>query len=57
MCKAAAITAEAHAAAMQLARPNRYEYEVEAEILRVFRKRGAERPAYGSIAVGVRAAR
>jgi Xaa-Pro aminopeptidase len=49
MAKAAAITAEAHAAAMQLARPNRYEYEVEAEILRVFRKRGAERPAYGSI--------
>jgi Xaa-Pro aminopeptidase len=49
MLKAAAITAEAHAAAMQLARPNRYEYEVEAEILRVFRKRGAERPAYGSI--------
>jgi Xaa-Pro aminopeptidase len=49
MLKAAAITAEAHAAAMQLARPNRYEYEVEAEILRVFRRRGAERPAYGSI--------
>lgn len=49
MCEAAAITAEAHAAAMQLARPGRYEYEVEAEILRVFRARGAERPAYGSI--------
>ncbi|HET6332329.1 MAG TPA: aminopeptidase P N-terminal domain-containing protein [Polyangiales bacterium] len=49
MCKAAAITAEAHAAAMQLARPGRYEYEVEAEIMRVFRARGAERPAYGSI--------
>jgi Xaa-Pro aminopeptidase len=49
MAKAAAITAEAHAAAMQLARPGRYEYEVEAEILRVFRKRGSERAAYGSI--------
>ncbi len=49
MAKAAAITAEAHAAAMQLARPGRHEYEVEAEILRVFRKRGAARPAYGSI--------
>jgi Xaa-Pro aminopeptidase len=49
MCKAAAITAEAHAAAMQLARPGRYEYEVEAEIMRVFRRRGAERAAYGSI--------
>lgn len=49
MCKAAAITAEAHAAAMQIARPGRYEYEVEAELMRVFRARGAERPAYGSI--------
>jgi Xaa-Pro aminopeptidase len=49
MCKGAAITAEAHAAAVRLARPGRYEYEVEAEILRVFRARGAERPAYGSI--------
>jgi Xaa-Pro aminopeptidase len=49
MLKAAEITAEAHAAAMQLARPGRFEYEVEAEMLRVFRARGAERPAYGSI--------
>jgi len=49
MRRAAAITAEAHAAAMRLARPGRYEYEVEAEILRVFRARGSERPAYGSI--------
>jgi Xaa-Pro aminopeptidase len=49
MRKAASITAEAHAAAMQLARPGRYEYEVEAELLRVFRARGAERAAYGSI--------
>jgi Xaa-Pro aminopeptidase len=49
MRKAASITAEAHAAAMQLARPGCYEYEVEAEILRVFRARGAERAAYGCI--------
>jgi Xaa-Pro aminopeptidase len=49
MLKAAAITAEAHAAAMRCARPGRHEYEVEAEILRVFRARGSERPAYGSI--------
>jgi Xaa-Pro aminopeptidase len=49
MRSAAGITAEAHAAAMQLARPGCYEYEVEAEILRVFRARGAERAAYGSI--------
>lgn len=49
MLRAAAITREAHARAMQFARPGRYEYEVEAELLRVFRARGAERPAYGSI--------
>ncbi|HEX2678359.1 MAG TPA: aminopeptidase P N-terminal domain-containing protein [Polyangiales bacterium] len=49
MLKAAAITREAHARAMVVARPGRYEYEVEAEIMRVFRMHGAERPAYGSI--------
>jgi Xaa-Pro aminopeptidase len=49
MLRAAAITAEAHARAMQVAQPGRFEYEVEAELLRVFRARGAERPAYGSI--------
>jgi Xaa-Pro aminopeptidase len=49
MAEAAAISREAHARAMQVAQPGRYEYEVEAEILRVFRARGAERPAYGSI--------
>ena len=49
MAQAAAISRQAHARAMQVARPGRYEYEVEAEILRVFRAAGAERPAYGSI--------
>jgi Xaa-Pro aminopeptidase len=49
MQRAAGISREAHACAMQVARPGRYEYEVEAEILRVFRALGAERPAYGSI--------
>jgi len=49
MSAAAAITAEAHARAMQIARPGAFEYEVEAELLRVYRARGAERPAYGSI--------
>jgi len=49
MLRAAEITAQAHARAMQVARPGRYEYEVEAELLRVFRAQGAERPAYGSI--------
>ncbi|MFM2418274.1 MAG: hypothetical protein RL385_2997, partial [Pseudomonadota bacterium] len=49
MRRAAEITRDAHIAAMQVARPGRFEYEVEAEILRVFRAGGAERPAYGSI--------
>jgi Xaa-Pro aminopeptidase len=49
MLRAAAITAEAHARAMHIALPGRYEYEVEAELLRVFRAHGSERPAYGSI--------
>ncbi|MDH5491303.1 MAG: aminopeptidase P N-terminal domain-containing protein, partial [Myxococcales bacterium] len=46
---AAKITAEAHRRAFEIARPGMIEYEVEAEILRVFRARGAERPAYESI--------
>jgi Xaa-Pro aminopeptidase len=49
MLRACAITREAHLRAMQVARPGRYEYEVEAELLRVFRAHGCERPAYGSI--------
>ncbi|HEX6240455.1 MAG TPA: aminopeptidase P N-terminal domain-containing protein [Polyangiales bacterium] len=49
MRRAAAITREAHLAAMHAALPGRHEYEVEAELLRVFRKHGSERPAYGSI--------
>lgn len=49
MRRAAEITRDAHLAAMRVARPGAYEYEVEAEILRVFRARGSERPAYGCI--------
>jgi Xaa-Pro aminopeptidase len=49
MRRAAAITREAHLAAMRAAKPGRYEYEVEAELLRTFRAHGSERPAYGSI--------
>jgi Xaa-Pro aminopeptidase len=49
MRRAAAITREAHLAAMRAARPGRFEYEVEAELLRTFRAHGSERPAYGSI--------
>jgi Xaa-Pro aminopeptidase len=49
MKRAAAITRDAHLAAMRIARPGRYEYEVEAELLRSFRAQGSERQAYGSI--------
>ncbi len=49
MRAAADVTRDAHLAAMQVALPGRHEYEVEAEILRVFRAGGSERPAYGPI--------
>jgi Xaa-Pro aminopeptidase len=49
MLRAAEITAKAHLRAMHAARPGRYEYEIEAELLRAFRVNGAERAAYGSI--------
>jgi Xaa-Pro aminopeptidase len=49
MRAAGRITREAHEAAMALARPGMREYEVEAVLLDTFRKRGSERPAYGSI--------
>lgn len=49
MREAAAITREAHVRAMQIARPGMHEYEIDAELLHVFRKHGCERPAYESI--------
>jgi len=49
MREAAAITKEAHLRAMQLTRPGMHEYEIDAELLHVFRKHGSERPAYESI--------
>jgi Xaa-Pro aminopeptidase len=49
MRRAAAITREAHLLAMGSAKPGMYEYEVEAIFLETFRRRGSERPAYGSI--------
>ena len=49
MRKACAITDEAHRRAMALAKPGRYEFELEAVLLETFRKHGSERPAYGSI--------
>ena len=47
--RAAAITSEAHVAAMQSARPGVFEHQLEAEIEYVFRRRGAFGPGYGTI--------
>ncbi len=49
MARAIDITAEAHVAAMAVARPGMYEYEIEALLRNVFRKHGSERPAYAPI--------
>ena len=49
MRRAAEITGEAHVAAMRLAKPGVHEYEVEAELLRVFRAHGSDRIAYECI--------
>ncbi|MFP5373509.1 MAG: aminopeptidase P N-terminal domain-containing protein [Gammaproteobacteria bacterium] len=48
MRRAAAITVQAHQAAMRAVRPGMREYQLQAEIERVFRAAGAQ-PAYGSI--------
>ena len=49
MERAVAATHDAHVAAMKAARPGAYEFEVEAEIVRAFRRHGCERPAYEPI--------
>ncbi|MCS6798852.1 MAG: aminopeptidase P N-terminal domain-containing protein, partial [Myxococcota bacterium] len=49
MRRAVAVSIDAHLSAMAVAAPGRYEYELEAEILRTFRAAGAERPAYPPI--------
>ena len=49
MRRAARISAAAHRRAMQRARPGRYEYEIEAELLHEFRRNGAQFPAYSPI--------
>ncbi|MGA7121148.1 MAG: aminopeptidase P N-terminal domain-containing protein [Polyangiaceae bacterium] len=49
MRAATRITREAHELAMGQTRPGMYEYEIEGQILDTFRRRGSERPAYGSI--------
>ncbi len=49
MRRAAAITREAHLRAMKITRPGIHEYEIDAELIHIFRKHGSERPAYESI--------
>jgi Xaa-Pro aminopeptidase len=52
MRRAAAISAVAHQRAIRAARPGRFEYELEAELLYEFRRGGAEFPAYWPIVAG-----
>ena len=52
MQRAAAISAEAHIRAMRATRPGSMEYEIEAELLYEFRRRGAQYPAYWPIVAG-----
>jgi Xaa-Pro aminopeptidase len=49
MLRAATISGQAHARAMQAARPGMFEYEIEAELLYAFRRNGAQFPAYTPI--------
>ncbi|MGB7542342.1 MAG: aminopeptidase P N-terminal domain-containing protein, partial [Burkholderiales bacterium] len=52
MRRAAAISAAAHQRAMRATRPGRSEYEIEAELLYEFRRRGSQFPAYWPIVAG-----
>lgn len=52
MRRAAQISGEAHRIAMRSTRPGMGEYEVEAELLREFRRHGAQAPAYTPIVAG-----
>jgi len=52
MRRAAEISALAHQQALALTRPGCYEYQIQAEIEAVFRREGADGPAYGSIVAG-----
>jgi Xaa-Pro aminopeptidase len=49
MLRAGQISGQAHARAMRAARPGVFEYELEAELLYEFRRKGAQAPAYTSI--------
>ncbi len=52
MRRAATISCAAHMRAMRATRPGRMEYEIEAELLYEFRRRGAQAPAYAPIVAG-----
>ena len=52
MKQAAAISVAAHKRAMRYTAANRYEFEIEAELLHEFRRNGATGPAYPSIVAG-----
>ena len=52
MRRAAKISAEAHVNAMLATEPEKYEYEIEAELLYHFKKKGSQFPAYTSIVAG-----
>lgn len=52
MQQAGQITALGHIKAMQETRPNRFEYEIESEILHEFNRHGARFPSYNSIVAG-----
>lgn len=52
MRRAAAISVAAHERAMRATRPGRSEYEIEAELLYEFRRRGSQHPAYTPIVAG-----
>ncbi|MBM3351367.1 MAG: M24 family metallopeptidase [Betaproteobacteria bacterium] len=52
MRRSAIIAADAHRRAMQKVKPGMMEYELEAEFLHAFYRRGAQAPAYTSIVAG-----
>ncbi len=52
MRRAADISAAAHRRAMRATAPGRFEYEIEAELMHEFRRRGAQAPAYSPIVAG-----
>lgn len=52
MRRSADIASGAHCIAMKSAKPGRMEYEIEAELLAEFRRRGAQAPSYTPIVAG-----